>query len=148
LATRLEECLSDCLLIENNLDAKKILKIGVVGPCSSGKTTLIRGLMDRGYSPRHIAQEHSFVPDMWKRISSPDILIYLDVSYSVSIARRPLNISEGEFEGQIERLSHARKEANIYLHTDNLSIEEVLKAVLNFLDSILFSRTKNTKPQP
>jgi GTPase SAR1 family protein len=134
--TRLEECLSDCLLIDKNLNAKKYLKVGVVGPCSSGKTTLIRGLKSRGYSPRHIAQEHSYVPDMWKRISSPDILIYLDVSYSVSMARRPLNLTEAEFEGQIKRLSHARKEANIYLHTDNMSIDEVLTTVLDHLDTM------------
>jgi thymidylate kinase len=108
--------------------------IGVVGPCSAGKTTLIRGLKARGYTARHIAQEHSFVPDMWKRISNPDILIYLDVSYEVSMQRRKLDLSEREFEIQLERLSHARQNADFFLNTDQENPEEVLNKVLIFLE--------------
>ena len=108
--------------------------IGVVGPCSAGKTTLIRGLTARGYTARHIAQEHSFVPDMWKRISNPDILIYLDVSYEVSMQRRKLDLSEKEFEIQLERLSHARQNADFVLNTDHKTPEEVRNLVLNFLE--------------
>jgi len=32
----------------------------------------------------HIAQEHSYVPYMWKRITNPDLLIYLNASFEVS----------------------------------------------------------------
>jgi len=107
--------------------------IGVVGPCSAGKTTLIRELTARGYTARHIAQEHSFVADMWKRISNPDILIYLDVSYEVSMQRRKLDMSEEEFRIQIERLSHARQQADFFLDTDPKTPEEVRNEVLDFL---------------
>jgi deoxyadenosine/deoxycytidine kinase len=119
--------------------AKKLLEnktlIGVVGPCSAGKTTLIRGLNAQGYSARHIAQEHSFVPDMWRRITNPDILIYLNVSYEISMQRRDLNMSNKEFEIQLERLSHSRKHADLYLNTDKLSPEEVLAQVRDFLET-------------
>lgn len=110
--------------------------IGVVGPCSAGKTTLIQGLTTRGYSARHIAQEHSFVPDMWKRITNPDKLIYLDVSYEISMKRRQLDLSKKEFEIQLERLSHSRQHADFLLNTDNLTREEVLEQVDHFLTGI------------
>jgi uridine kinase len=53
----------------------KRLLIGVVGPCGSGKSTLIRGLEKKGYTCRHIAQEHSYVHAMWQIISKPDAFI-------------------------------------------------------------------------
>ena len=56
--------------------------IGVVGVCASGKSTLIKGLKERGFNARHIAQEHSYVKDMWKRITNPDLLVFLDDSRS------------------------------------------------------------------
>jgi deoxyadenosine/deoxycytidine kinase len=109
--------------------------IGVIGPCSAGKSTLIQALGDHGYSARHIAQEHSYVPDMWRRIVNPDVLIYLDVSYTVSMRRRPLEMDEKEFFEEVSRLSHAREHADLYLHTDNLTPQEVLDQVLGFLKS-------------
>jgi len=56
------------------------LLLAVVGPCAAGKSTLIEGLRQHGYQARHVAQEHSYVPEMWKLLTSPDYLIYLDVS--------------------------------------------------------------------
>jgi hypothetical protein len=108
-------------------------QVGVVGPCSAGKTTLISGLQKNGILARHIAQEHSFVPYMWQRLVNPKYLIYLDVSYPVSMQRRPLDLSLPEFEEQKERLRHARQHADLYLMTDPLSAEEVLDQVLRFL---------------
>jgi len=108
--------------------------IGILGPCSAGKSTLIKSLEARGYSVRHIAQEHSFVPDMWRKIVDPDVLIYLDVSYEVSMKRRSLDMDKQEFLEQVSRLSHAKKHADLYLHTDDLTPEEVLMRVLGFLD--------------
>jgi thymidylate kinase len=107
--------------------------IGIVGPCSAGKTTLIAGLKEKGYLARHIAQEHSFVPDMWQRLVNPRLLVYLDVSYEESMRRRPLDMTRAEFEEQSRRLQHARQHADYYLHTDAHSPGEVLQAVREFL---------------
>lgn len=111
-------------------------KIAIVGPCAAGKSTLINELNRRGYQVKHVAQEHSYAPAMWQKITNPDILIYLDVSYSVSMDRRPLNWTESEFYAQHERLRHARQHADFYLDTDRLSAEQVLKKVLEYLNRL------------
>ena len=86
-----------------------------------------------GYSTRHIAQEHSYVKDMWKRITNPDILIFLQASFPVTVQRRDLNWTEAEYKEQQRRLAHAREYADLFIETDNLTIQEVLDQVLDFL---------------
>lgn len=110
--------------------------IGIVGPCAAGKTTLISGLTKFGYKGKQIAQEHSYVVDMWKRLTNPDVLIYLDVSYPLTLVRKKLTWSEQEYESQLQRLQHAKENADLYLNTDQLSPGEVLESVLAFLESI------------
>ena len=111
--------------------------VGVVGPCGSGKSTLISGLEKYGYSCRHIAQEHSYVQAMWQIIGKPDILIYLDASFPVSTARRRLNWLEKDHREQIRRLAHARAHAHLVVNTDHLAPEEVLQKALDFLQDTL-----------
>jgi deoxyadenosine/deoxycytidine kinase len=107
--------------------------IGVVGPCGSGKSTLIAGLEKHGYACRHIAQEHSYVPAMWQIITKPDVLIYLHASFPVSTARRKLNWRVQDYEEQSRRLSHARAHAHIIIDTDNLTPDQVLQSALDHL---------------
>lgn len=107
--------------------------VGVVGPCGSGKTTLIAGLAAHNIRTRHIAQEHSYVPYMWQRITNPDYLIFLDASYPETIRRRQLNWSMEEYEEQHRRLSHARQHAHLYIDTDPLTPAEVIQQVVDFL---------------
>ncbi len=107
--------------------------IGVVGPCASGKSTLIAGLRALGYPARHIAQEHSYVPDMWQRLTRPTVLVFLDVSFPVAQARRPMPWKEADFLEQQRRLAHARAHADLVLLTDALSPQEVLRRVVDFL---------------
>ena len=111
----------------------KSLLIGVVGPCGSGKSTLIAGLNQHGYTCRHIAQEHSYVQAMWQIITKPDLLIYLHASFQTSTIRRKLNWNESDHTEQLRRLSHAREHANIIINTDNLTQEQVLQQALDFL---------------
>ncbi|MEP7137380.1 MAG: hypothetical protein ABI904_20845 [Chloroflexota bacterium] len=111
----------------------KPLLIGVVGPCGSGKSTLIKGLNQYGYICRHIAQEHSYVPAMWQIITKPDILIFLHASFANSTTRRKLNWQEGEYQEQSRRLSHARQHAHIIIDTDDLTPEQVLQKALDYL---------------
>ena len=107
--------------------------LGIVGPCSAGKSTLIGKLQARGYVCRHIAQEHSYVPEMWLKIVNPRVLIYLDVGYETSMQRRQLNLTPQEFEQQVKRLSHARQNAQIFVDTDPLSALEVFHSVIESL---------------
>jgi deoxyadenosine/deoxycytidine kinase len=107
--------------------------VGVVGPCAAGKSTLVTGLAQHGITARHIAQEHSYVKNMWQRITNPDVLIYLDVSFRESLRRRPTNWNEAEFKEQIRRLEHARQAANFYVDTEQLTPQQVLDQVLQYL---------------
>jgi cytidylate kinase len=109
--------------------------IGVVGPCGSGKSTLISGLEPLGYACRHIAQEHSYVQAMWQIISRPDLLIYLAASFPVSTARRKLDWQEKDYQEQLRRLAHAREHAHLIIDTDNLTPEQVLQKALDFLET-------------
>lgn len=108
--------------------------IGVVGPCGAGKSTLIDALDAHGYSTRHIAQEHSYVRDMWQRITNPDVLIFLQVSFPVSQQRRPMNWNKADYNEQQRRLSHALEHADLILDTDQLGIREVFEQVLTFIE--------------
>ena len=110
--------------------------VGVVGPCGSGKSTLIAGLEKHGYRCRHIAQEHSYVQAMWQVIAKPDILIYLAASFPVSTSRRQLNWRQKDHEEQLQRLAHARQHASLVVNTDMLTPEQVLQKVLDHLEEI------------
>jgi cytidylate kinase len=112
----------------------KRLLIGVVGPCGSGKSTLIAGLEPLGYRCRHIAQEHSYVQAMWQIITKPDLLIYLHASFENSTTRRKLNWNESDYTEQLRRLTHARDHADIIINTDTAAPDQVLSVTLDFLN--------------
>ncbi|MFN2135171.1 MAG: hypothetical protein ACK2UK_04400 [Candidatus Promineifilaceae bacterium] len=113
---------------------KTALRVAVVGPCSAGKSTLVPSLTAAGYEARHPAQEHSLVPDMWQRITQPDILIYLDVSYAEARRRRPyIDGGPQRLADQHRRLKHARAGCDFYLDTSGLTPAQVSDQVLAFL---------------
>lgn len=117
---------------------KEDLKIDIVGPCSSGKSTLRKNLLAAGYrTVKNPTQEHSYVKDMWQRITNPDVLIYLDVDYPTTLIRRPhINLGAQRVETQNQRLAHAREHADFYLDTSPLSPGDISREVLNFLENI------------
>jgi len=125
------------MTIVNSNDKEQLSKlkplIGVVGPCGAGKTALAEGLRHNGYRARAIVQEHSYVKDMWQRLTKPDVLVFLQASCSVGGKRRQMTWSESEWEEQQRRLAHAREHADFYLNTDSLGIGEVLDLVQEFL---------------
>ncbi|MFK7800816.1 MAG: hypothetical protein AB8G95_04220 [Anaerolineae bacterium] len=116
---------------------KEDLKIAIVGPCSSGKSTLRKSLLAAGYrTVKNPTQEHSYVKDMWQKITNPDILIYLDVDYPTTLVRRPhIDLGEQRVITQNQRLSHARDHADFYLDTSPLTPKEISEKVLEFLES-------------
>jgi thymidylate kinase len=109
------------------------LLIGITGPCGAGKTTLAGGLQQAGYTARAIVQEHSYVKDMWQRLTKPDVLIFLQASCTAGALRRKLSWTEAEWQEQQRRLEHARQHADLLVDTDKLDAGQVLSAVLLFL---------------
>jgi thymidylate kinase len=117
--------------------AIKSPRIALVGPCSSGKSTLGTTLKQMGYEVRQVAQEHSYVQNMWQRISKPDILIYLDVDYKTARVRRPfIDGGPQRLADQHYRLQHALKHCDFYLDTSNLAPNQVQQQVLDFLENL------------
>ncbi len=111
------------------------MRIAIVGPCSSGKSVLTTELRQLGYEVRQPAQEHSYVADMWRRLTQPDLLIYLDVDYQSARTRRPKTTTPQRLAEQHERLNHARQHCDFYLDTSGLTSVEVKTAVLQFLQA-------------
>ena len=108
--------------------------IAVVGVCASGKSTLVRGLQARGWNARHVVQEHSYVPDMWQRVTQPDLLICLDASLEIiRQRRRDREMPAWLIEGERHRLRHALEHCDLYVQTDILTPDQVLERALEFL---------------
>ena len=112
------------------------LRIAIVGPCGAGKTTLARDLRRKGWQARAIAQEHSYVPSMWQRVTKPDLLIYLDASYDACTRRRNLSWLPHEHAEELRRLAHARQHCDLYVATDDLTPDRVTDLVLEQLGSL------------
>lgn len=110
------------------------LKIGLVGVCGAGKTTLTNNLKPYFQNVRQIAQEHSYVPDMWQRLVDPDVLIYLFASFPITLQRKSFTWSEKEYQKQKYRLRHAFEHADLRINTDNTTPEEILQVVLSFIE--------------
>ncbi|MGD8813186.1 MAG: hypothetical protein PVI78_01775 [Anaerolineales bacterium] len=113
------------------------LRIAIVGPCGAGKSTLADGLTSRHFDAHQIAQEHSYVPNMWKLVSKPDILIYLDATFESCNRRKQLDWGPKDHAEQIRRLCHAREHCQIYIPTDGLTPEEILTNALQALETLV-----------
>ncbi len=109
------------------------MKIGIVGPCAAGKTTLENNLIPLGYDAHAIGQEHSEVQTMWRQVTDPDVLIYLDASLATICTRLNVHWEQSYIDEQIRRLADARAHADFTLATDGLMREEVLARVVEFL---------------
>jgi chloramphenicol 3-O-phosphotransferase len=113
------------------------LRVALVGPCASGKSTLAEALRDAGYEVRHVAQEHSYVPDMWRRVSRPDVLIYLDLTYEALHTRRPRDTGgPARLAAQSKLLAHARQHSDLYVDTTDLTPAQVAERALAFLAAL------------
>ena len=95
---------------------------------------LVERLQERGYNAREVNQEHSYVPNMWQRITQPDLLIYLDVSQEAASERRRAEGSAMWWEELNRRLRHAFRHADLLIQTDDLTPGEVLNAAVAFLE--------------
>jgi molybdopterin-guanine dinucleotide biosynthesis protein len=107
--------------------------IVVIGPCGTGKTTLVEALQAQGYAARVVAQEHSAVQHLWEHQETPTALIMLDATPAVISARRHNEFPQWLYEQQRQRLRSAEEHATLYLHTDELASEQVQQQVIEHL---------------
>lgn len=108
--------------------------VKIAGVSAAGKSTLVAGLRQLGYSARPVAQEHSQVPDMWQRIRPPKWLIFLDADLSAQGTRRPdVSWNETWRLTELKRLEHARSHADLLIDTSQLTLEKVLQQAVSFL---------------
>ncbi len=111
------------------------MRVAVVGACASGKSVLVNALRQAGYEARHVAQEHSYVPAMWQRVSRPDVLIYLDADYETIMSRRPsFSFMPADLAEQNRRLAHARAHCDLLVDTSDLTPAEIQERCLSFLE--------------
>jgi len=109
--------------------------IVVVGVCSSGKSTLVRALRDKGYHARSVSQEHSYVPGLWER-SNPDVLVYLDAGVHTIRGRGRTRWRQALLDEEHRRLQHARDHCHLYIPTDGLSPHDVASRVVTLLKKL------------
>jgi len=109
------------------------MRVVLVGICGSGKSTLARELIRLGHEVKECRQEHSGVPYMWRVLSCPDVLIFLDASEEEVIRRGRHFYTSGIVEEQRKRLAHARAHCDLYVWTDGQSPAQVLQQVTEFL---------------
>lgn len=108
------------------------MRVVVAGVCVSGKTTLVKSLRNLGIEAYNVAQEHSTVKKLWNH-KNPDILILLDVQIQTVHQRRKVPWGEDRLAVQRQRLSDAYAHADLYIQTDELSKEEVVQKVLEYI---------------
>ncbi|MEA3407046.1 MAG: hypothetical protein U9R48_03055 [Chloroflexota bacterium] len=109
-------------------------RIAVVGVCASGKTVLVEKLRALGYDAHACAQEHSYVPPMWRLLVRPQILVYLEASLETVRQRGRVYFDAAYLQEQHRRLRHARMHCDIYVNTDNLDEDGVLRVVASALE--------------
>ena len=105
----------------------------VVGPCASGKTTLVNGLRSLGYNAVACGQEHSEIRTLW-RCSGPGALIALEVDLATVRRRRGADWSAELLDRQRLRLADAVAAADLVLDVSRLSEAAVLARVLRALE--------------
>ena len=106
----------------------------VVGPCASGKSTLVAGLRRHGYRAMVCGQEHSEIPTLWRH-ANPDVVVALDVDLPTLRRRRSPSWSEVIYLRQRRRLTAAVAAADLVLDTSRLDETATLESVLTLLNA-------------
>lgn len=105
------------------------LNVVVVGPCASGKTTLVRNLRQVGVKARVSGQEHSAIRNLWRRLE-PDVLIALDLDLATLRERRFPTWSADLYAIQHQRLEGAFSAADVVIDTSQATEADVLATAL------------------
>jgi hypothetical protein len=108
-------------------------RIVVIGPCASGKSTLVSGLRDHGYDALASGQEHSDIHHLWNR-TNPDVVIALEISLEAIRQRRDdPSWPAWLFDRQLVRLRQAIAAADLVIDTTRADAAQVLSQSLAFL---------------
>jgi len=107
-------------------------RVVVVGPCASGKSTLVESLRSVGYDAVVSAQEHSDVTTLWRR-SRPDALVGLVVDLETTSRRRGRPWPASLYGQQRERLAVAMSAAVAVIDTSTMTQMAVLAATTRAL---------------
>jgi len=73
---------------------------------------------------------------MWRQLSRPEVLVYLDASLSVVRGRLRVTYDESREREQRRRLAHARRHCDVFVRTDSLTEDQVLERVVSALDRV------------
>ena len=103
-------------------------RVVVVGPCASGKSTLVTGLRRLGFRAMVCGQEHSEIPSLWRH-TDPDVVVALEVDLPTIRRRRGEEWPEWLYLVQRRRLREATAAADLRLNTSTLDQDAVLRRV-------------------
>lgn len=117
---------------DSDRTTSSVPRVVVVGPCASGKSTLVTALRAHGFDASVSAQEHSAVPRLWQR-SDPDVLIALEVNIEAVRKRRNASWPGWLHDVQEGRLADAQDAADLVIDTSDLGAEEVAERAIQFL---------------
>jgi GTPase SAR1 family protein len=107
-------------------------RIVVVGPCASGKSTLVNALRARGYDAHVCGQEHSEIPTLWRH-AHPDVVVSLAVDIAAVRRRRGESWPQWLHERQVARLADAAAAADIAVDTSEIDPETLVGTVVAYL---------------
>lgn len=108
-------------------------RIVVIGPCASGKTTLVAGLRQLGFAAAACGQEHSEISTLWRH-TSPDVVVALEVDLETIRERRGVTEwPEWLYKAQRRRLQRAEEAAAVHIDTTTVDAAGALAIVAEFL---------------
>jgi len=108
-------------------------RVVVVGPCASGKSTLVAGLRRLGFAASACGQEHSEIATLWRH-TDPDIVVALAVDLATIRARRGVTEwPEWLYDAQRRRLRQAEAAATLRVDTPQFDPAAVLELVASHL---------------
>ncbi|MBS3985832.1 MAG: hypothetical protein KGZ66_09590 [Selenomonadales bacterium] len=120
------------------------LRIGVVGNCVAGKSTLVSKLRALGHNAINIPQEHSVSRRFWRRIK-PDFLIYLSCTLPVARTRRPIEWGQERLDEQWGILAEAKEHAHLVVDTDPLTADDVAALAVQSINKFIKEQRSNER---